>query len=76
MFSIALLQSDPEIQEFIDAYRTACLSGAECTTALTALNANAACVDAVNNDNTAVYCSGTCGELFDDVLSICPNVRR
>ena len=38
------------------------------------LNANATCVDALNTDDTAIYCSGTCGELIDDVLNICPNV--
>ena len=41
---------------------------------LTAFNANETCVDAINTDDTAIYCSETCGELIDDVLNTCPNV--
>ena len=69
-----MLQSDREVQEFVAAYTTACLSEANCVAALTAWNANTTCIDAVDDNDATTYCSGTCGELISDVFVSCASV--
>ena len=42
--------------------------------ALVAFNANTTCINAFENDNTEITCTGTCQALTNTVFSACPNV--
>ena len=44
-----------------------------CRTATTAVQASTGCVNAVTNNDTSVYCSGTCRTLVNAVASACKN---
>ena len=44
--------------------------------ALTAMNADTDCVDAIQNNNRMVLCSGSCGTLITGSLNTCPNVSH
>ena len=63
-----------DIENFIAAYDTACNSGAQCTAALVALNADDDCITALDNDDTISSCSGSCADLVNAALNTCPNV--
>ena len=71
---IAPLQSDQDNQAYGYAYETACSSGAECTAALVEFNANLICISAMSNNQTDMYCTGTCLTLSNNVFNACPNV--
>ena len=45
-----------------------------CTAALQAFNADGECISAFYNNDTATYCSGTCGALIETAFDSCPNV--
>ena len=73
---IAPLQSDSDYRAISYAYDTACSNGAECMAALSAFNANTTCINAIENDNTEISCTGTCLTIANTVFSVCPNVSR
>ena len=45
-----------------------------CTAALQAFSADRECISAFFNNDTATYCSGTCGALIETAFDSCPNV--
>ena len=58
----------------VAAYNTACNSDDDCQAAFQALNADADCITALDNNDTETYCSGSCSDLINDALDTCPNV--
>ena len=58
----------------VEAYNTTCNSNAQCTAALEALDADDSCINALNNNDKATYCSGSCADLINAALNACPNV--
>ena len=58
----------------VEEYNTTCNSNAQCTAALVALNADASCVNALNNNDKETYCSRSCADLINAALNACPNV--
>ena len=63
-----------DIQELVARYNMVCNSGAQCTAALQALNGDTDCINVLDNDDTATYCSGSCVDLINAVFNICPDV--
>ena len=55
---------------YIHNYDKACLSGAEYSAALIDFNTNVTYIDAIDNDQTNIYCTGTCLTLTKNV-SMC-----
>ena len=43
-------------------------------TALTALNGNDDCLNAINDGNAATLCTGLCGNVTTTALNTCPDV--
>ena len=58
----------------VKAYNTTCHSNAQCIAALVALDADASCVNALNNNDKATYCSKSCADLINAALNACPDV--
>ena len=67
-------QTDTDVQLIISAYNTVCGSGAECTAALNAYNADTSCRTAIADNDSGTYCTGTCRTLLSAVFSACPDV--
>ena len=41
---------------------------------LRALNADSTCIDALDNSDTDIYCSGSCRDLIEATFDFCPMV--
>ena len=70
--ALLYFQTDTQTQL---AYDSVCGSGAQCTAAQQALNADTSCTTAIGNDDSASYCSETCVALVKNVVDSCPDVR-
>ena len=70
----APLQSSLTYQAIGYAYETLCSSGAECADALVAYHANTTCLNALFGCDAEIYCTETCINNTNTVLSVCPNV--
>ena len=66
-------QTDQQAQLILSAYHTLCDQGDACTTAGFALLTDANCTATLENEDAAVFCSGSCRSLTDALLNSCPN---